>query len=295
MRWLKALLGLAVVGGFLYFVLAVAKKGDGAGALSPPTRTVEAAVGTEVPLILLTPLDSGGSAVGQKAQFVVSEDVVKDGVVVIPQGSLATAKVVKSRSGTLAGTLTNTPARLEAELDSVGTVDGRAAKLKAGPDSNVLTFDAANTRMEEKANVIDAVTDPQARDTVVQTALNLAQGKKFSDEEALKSDAQWRALAEKYGMKETQAFMDAQREEKGGHKDLSSVVSAIQKGDLGGLSGLDIVLGAKAAGEIIDLGSGIDKSLRGIFKGSNIHARTGLRVKAYLAEPVKARSTSKKA
>ena len=295
MKWLKALLGMAVIGGFLYVVLVWTKKADGpeglVGALS--ANSIVAAAGTEILLILLTPLESGGSEVGKVAKFVVSEDVEKDGVVVIPQGSIATAKVVKSRSGTLAGTLTNTPARLEAEFDSVKFEDGRTAKIKADKDGAVLKFDASNTRMDDPVNVVDMAADPKARDLVVQSALNMAQGKKLTEGESKRVDDQWRDLAGKYGLKETQAYMDSQKS--GSGEDLSGVIGAIQKGDLNGLSGLDIVLGAKAAGEILELGSGIDKTLRGIFKGSNIRARTGLKIKAYLAESVKARGRSVKA
>ncbi|MBS1715911.1 MAG: hypothetical protein JST30_16405 [Armatimonadetes bacterium] len=295
MKWLKALLGLAVIGGFLYVVFVVMKKegtdlGLG-GAL--PGKPVEASAGTEVPLILLTPLDSGGSEVGRTVKFVVSEDVVKDGVTVVPQGSIATAKVTKSRSGTLAGTLTNTPARLEAEFGSVTLEDGRTVRLNATPEGPLLKFDASNTRMDEPVNVVDIASDPQARDLVVQSAVNMAQGKKLSDDEARRTDGQWRDLAGKYGLKETRAYMEAQKSEDASH-DLSGLIGSIQKGDLKGLSASEVLLGAKAAGEILELGSGIDKSLRGIFKGSNIHARTGLRLKAFLAESVKVKPKARK-
>lgn len=291
MKWFKALLGLAVIGAFVYGVLLIKGKPGEVPVLPILVAPVTVEKGTQIPLVLVTPLESGGSAEGKEVKLVVAEDVKgPNGKTVIEQGALATGKVVKSRSGSLAGTLTNKPARLEIELVDVVSADGHKVKIQGPEGEKAYAFDQANTKIDESPNLVDAVTDPKARDTVVAIARQLASGEEASPEEKKKADDQLKNLAEKYGLKDTQSFIEGSKDGKSTQKtDLSSVIQSVQKGDIKGLSGVDVLLAARAAGEIINLGSGIDKSLRGIFKGSNIRARVGLPVKAYVAEESKIR------
>lgn len=287
MKIVKALLGLAVVGAFLYGVsvyrsLPKEKQEEILPALQGPLVIED---GLEVPLVLVTPLDSGGAKEGQEVKMVVPEDVKgKNGRVVIKQGAIATAKVTKSRGATLLSALSNEPARLEVQLVSVEAANGKTVALRSAKTGQSYEFNQENTRFESKLNVVDAAGDPGAREVVVGMANRIITGQQMSDKDRAKADEQLNDLAKKYGLSSTQALL----KEKGGSgtraSDVAGIIQSVQKGDLKGLTGLDVALAAKAAGEIVDLGSGIDSSLRGIFKGNNIHAKVGLPMKAYVAK-----------
>lgn len=286
MKWVKALLGLVVIGGFVYGVYAVKNKKVEVPFLPVAEASVVVNDGLEVPLVLVTPLDSGGSPEGKEVRLVVAEDVKgPNGKIVIEQGAMATGKVVKSRAGTLVSVFTNEPARLEVELSDVVTADGSKVRLRGPAPDKPYSFDQSNTKIEESANVVDAVTDPKARELVASLARQIATGQQMSAEDKAQADSQLKDLAERYGFKDTTSFLQGQNGAKVEKKnDLAGVLESVQKGDIKGLAGTDVLLAAKAAGEIVNLGAGFDKSLRGIFKGSNIHARVGLPVKAFVAE-----------
>ena len=282
MKWLKAVVGLIALGGFAYGVWYVREMRIEVPFIGELERPIELKEGVEVPLILLTPLDSGGSEEGKSIQMVVSENVKAGGKIVIRQGAIATGKVVRSRAGTLLGALTNIPARLEIELQEVKAVDGKTIKLRSLAVGEPFAFDQANTKPEEKPNAKDAVSDPNARELVAGMAKQIATGQQMSDQDKSKADAQLKDLAGRYGLENTTAFLKGSKPEQ--KKDVAGLLESVQKGDLTGLSGMNLLLAVKAAGEIVDLGSGIDKSLRSIFKGNNIHAPVGTPVKAYVAE-----------
>lgn len=283
MKALKVILGLATVGGFLYGVWYV-KTNKVDLPFVPREKPVEVKEGTEIPLVLLTPLESGGSEEGKTVRFVVADDVKVGGRTVIEQGAIAEGRVARSRAGTLAGAMMNQPARLEVDLDSVKTADGGLVKVRAVAPGHPHEFTQANTKIDSKANVADALTDPQARELVVNAAKGLVSGKDVSDGDKTKADAQLKELAQRYGLESTKELLNDPKSKVKSAGDIAGVFESVQKGDFSSLAGVDLLLAAKAAGEIVELGSGIDKTLRGIFKGSNINARVGTPVTAYLAE-----------
>lgn len=282
MKWLKAVLGLGVLGAFAYGVWYAREKRVEIPFVGEIERPIELREGMDVPLVLLTPLDSGDSAVGKEVQMVVSENVKSGGKILIRQGAVATGKVVRSRSGTLLGSITNIPARLEIELNEVKAVDGKMIKLRSQAVSEPYAFTQANTRPDEKPTVVDAVTDPATRSLVTSMAKQIATGEKMTAEDRTKADTQLKDFAASYGLENTTAFLKSSKTNR--KEDVAGMLESVQKGDLSGLSGVDLLLAAKAAGEILELGSGLDKSLRGMFKGNNIHARVGTQMKAYVAE-----------
>ncbi len=289
MKWLKALAGLVVVAGFLYGVWALKGKLASAEPSTGKSVTATLAAGTPVNMILLTPLDSGGVKEGKEVKFVVNEDVRSpEGAVVIKQGALATGKVSQSRAGSIGGALANQPARLAVIFDKVESLAGQVALAcqKAGEDYD---FTQANTRLEGNSNAVDAVTDPEARDYVVSLARQIALGEQAPPEEKAKAEKQLKELSQRYGLKSTQELLNGPQDASHPPKDVSSLLQSVQKGDLKGLTGVDVLLVARAASEIVDLGSGLDKSLRGMLKGSNIHAKIGTPVTAYLAKTVTAK------
>lgn len=282
MKWLKAVVGLAVLGGFAYGVWYIREKRIEVPFVGKVEKPVELKDGVEVPLVLLTPLESGGSEEGKEVKLVAAENVKVDGKIVIAQGAIATAKVTKSRSGTLVGALTNMPARLEIELNDVKTVDGKTVKIRPHAIGEPFEFTQANTKPEEKGTAVDLVGDEGARSLISALARQIATGQEMSSEDKLKADSQLKGLAKRYGLENTEAFFRGSPAAK--KSDVPSLLESVQKGDLRGLTGVDALLAIRAAGEIVDIGSSLDRSLRGMFKGSNINARVGTPVTAYVAE-----------
>jgi len=285
MKWLKALLGLAVIGTVLYLGIYLSRNKVDVPFIPELAKPIPVKDGMEVPLVLLTPLDSGGTEEGKSVTFVVAEDVKgSNGGVVIKQGSLATGKVVQSRAGSILGAITNQPARLEVELNDVTTVNGKSLKIRGSEPGKPFSFDQANTKPEEKPNAVDAITDPKARDFVASMARQIVTGHEMAGDDKKEADDDLKDLASRYGLESTSAFLNQPSKSQEKKNDVAGLLEAVQKGDTKGLTGVDLLLAAKAAGEIVQLGSGIDKSLRGIFKGNNIHAKVGTPVTAYIAE-----------
>ena len=286
---MKAILGLAVLGGFGWFVYQ-AKQGQGLPFEVPgmvAAKPVELRKGTEIELLLLTPLTSGGSEVGDPVKCVVAKDVTAgDGRVLVAEGTVVEGKVVRSRGGTLAGSLTNQPARLEVEIGEVQTVDGKKVALQGKGESGRHSFTQANTK--GGGNVVDLAQDPEAQAFLRSAVERMAKGETLPPAEQKQADAELARLAERYDLESTKRLLKG---DKGPERSSGAqgVLDALQKGDFGGLAGHEVVLGVQALEEIANLGAGLDKSLRGAVKGSNVKAQVGTRVTATTAKAVTVR------
>lgn len=128
-----------------------------------------APAGTEVRLILMDELNSGGSVLGQEVPFLVAEDVVVNGKLVIREGTVAVGRVRQvRREGALSAPLFDKPARLAVELEETWDVDGRPVFLQArmnGKERKLFHFNRSNTKIPK--------LDPE-----VQKALNKPEGRK---------------------------------------------------------------------------------------------------------------------
>lgn len=287
MKWLKAVGGLLIIGGFVYGVwYAKTNKVEVpfVGMINLPVPVKD---GQEIQLVLLTPLDSGGSEVGKEVQLVVAKNVVVNGKVVIPVGSIATAKVSRSRAGTLLGAVTNQPARLEIDLEEVTVADGKKAKIRAHAPGEPFEITQEVVKPEEGPNAIELVSDPEARNLLVSMSRQMVLGEKQSQDQVAKANESLGELAKKYNLENTTTFLSGKAGKTAKKQNITELFENIQKGDLQGLAGPESVLAIRAAGEIVELGASVDRSLRGIFKGNNIHAPTGTAITAYLAESVK--------
>jgi hypothetical protein len=111
------------------------------------------------------------------------------------------------------------------------------------------------------------------------------QGEKLSEEERKAADAQLKELAGKYGLESARQL--AQGEKPGGSV---GAFEALQKGDLSGLAPAEALLAAKALGEVTAFAGGINDTVKGFFKGSDLRARTGTRVVARVAETRRVRA-----
>ncbi len=301
MKWLKALGGLAVLGAFVYAVLVIRGQAPGPpvslvpgldSSLVPPPE-VRLERGTPVELLLLTPLTSGGSKVGDEVKLVAAQDVTApDGRVVVAQGAPARARVAQSRGATVVSVLANQPARLALEGLSVEAVDGQSLAL-GGPDGEVtFSLTQANTRPEGAAPDLGALaTDPEAQAYLKGLAARALSGKAPTPQEERAGQEQLRRIAERHGMPSTEKMLG---DPKKGTSDTAGVIERLQQGDVSGLTGVELVVAAQAAGEVLNLASTVDQSLRGIFKGPNVRANVGTVLKLEFAEAATVRSRAQR-
>lgn len=275
-------LGLLGYGGYLYLNPSARPSAlDGLSNALPAARKVELPVGTKLDLVLLTALESGGSKVGEPVDLVVSTDVLTEkGEVIVSKGSIARGEVTKSRSGSTVGTLTNNPARLEITLKDVQAADGQwvpigytVAETVKADRRLVYEFSFANTSAEfVESGVKDLWSDPEAQQTLKDVATGITRGE-------LPQGEAWDRIAGKLGLDDTKDAIDGTQK-----ADLKKAVDGLRNGDISGLSGVDLLLAAKAIGEIENLANGVDRQIRGMLKGRNIEAHIGTPVKAVVAE-----------
>src|SRR3569832_1581552 len=90
--------------------------------------------GTPVKLMLLKEISSHASMPGDLVPLVVTQDVEVDGKVVIPEGTMAFAKVCQSRrEGALSAPVFDKPARLSLKLEHLRDAEGNEVKLRPKP------------------------------------------------------------------------------------------------------------------------------------------------------------------
>jgi hypothetical protein len=262
MRWFKALVGLAVVGGFVWFALQFREGKIDVPVLPRHAKPASLAKGTPVRLLLLTEVSSGGSKPGDRTRWVVAEDVMAGEGVAIAQGRIVEGTVTESREGTVLGAVTNRPARLAVKFDPVRAVDGTEIAVGSA-DGGTLQLTKANTR-REPAHVLEAWDDPEARRYAETLFSRMAKGEKLSPDEQREADKLLGTLAERYGLESAKKA--------GGGAALGKVL----RGDTSGLSVGELGLAVAAIEEVSGLVGGAGKAVKRMFTGSNIRAAVGL-------------------
>lgn len=285
--------GLAVLGaaGYGYYWM---RSNNVRLPVDKPQELVLAA-GTPVSLIVLEPLSSGGSEVGEKVKLMVSEDVKVGKDVAIPRGTEATGEVTRSRSGSVLGSVSNQPARLEIKLIEM-EVNGKSVKIRSA-GGEVHAFTQANTVGKQSSENLDAaLKDPEKRKTLEELASKVKDGEKGLSITDL-AGVDFKGLNETFTLPETDEFLSHIQKTRIGSKDEEKTADAVERifgglasGNLGDVVGLDRVLAAKALGEISNLGRKADQKLRGIFKGRNIWVEIGTPVQAKISSQTKIKS-----
>lgn len=241
--------------------------------------------GTEVRLLLLQSVSSGGTSVGTAVQFVVADDVVVDGEVVVPLGSLATGKVERSRGSTAATTLINQPARLDIEIKELVRFDGETVALSIDPEKSesVLDMREVATRRAEPLRGEFARAEEDALRTLAEA---IESGKGFED--LLRSDQReaLRSAAQKMGYRSLQELAQPRTS---GQDQFVQLIDFLEQAQMGMASpivpGEALVL-LRAVEEISRFAGGIDRWLRGTFKGRNIAHPVGTEITVKIAEDV---------
>lgn len=236
--------------------------------------------GTSVDLVLLTPLQAGREAKGAPVALLVSQDVkASDGTVVIPKGARASGTVEWSRGENMLSTLSNQPARLTVDLDSITVPNGPSVTISAASgEEETYSFTRANTGKSAVQQKLDGLmAKPETRQLLEQ--LNRAvNGEAVPDLDSPENRKALEAIAKDLSLENlTEALTkDA--------KPLTDAFSGLKAGKLAeGIlfgDGMSTVFGAlELLGSLDEVGNRIDRALR----GRTIRALPGTPVKAYVS------------
>ncbi len=248
---------------------------------APSTLTLEQ--GTPVQFLLLEPLHSGDSSVGETATMVVTQDVADPkGRVCIPAGTTAKIEVVRSREASVMTSLVNQPARLEVRFLSTN-VDGSTVELSARSDTPEatleLTRDAAS-RSEASAALKALWEHPETKEFLTDLTDRLngeSVGEDFDDPDSRRI---MKDVAQQLGLAATKkAGAEGQS--------VGAMLAATERVSRGGFERMDageVMLAIQAISELGRVAGGVDRGLRGTFKGRNIKIPIGTRLTAYVAK-----------
>ena len=280
MRIKAFVIGLLVLIGFGAYIVTSRTDPKSAVAFSPTAPVaLRLPEGTKLDLLLLTALDSGGSAEGSEVQLVLAKAVKVAGHTLVPAGTMAVGKVVQSRGASVFSALGNRPARLAIEVTELKAPDGTAVPLSASDDGS-FELTQANTTGRKDAAKVDRLWQSAEGQQVLKDLVAQSTGQASSGSVDLKR------MADVLGLEDTRRVAD-RLEEKGDKPKTEDTVSGLLHGDLSKLTGVDLVLATKALGEIQSVVGSVDDKLRGVFKGSNIHATAGTPVPAVVKSEVK--------
>lgn len=259
-------------------------------AQSPEMATVPAPPivipkGTAIPLILAKQLNAGEARPGEFVPLLVADDVLIDGRVAIPKGTLAEGEVTWSRSeGTLSG-LMNQPARLEVKLKSL-KLDKVEAPLAVDPEDpgQAFAFTRENTGKPaaNEAKVDELLQDELNR----QLAEKLAELFDGQNPDLTTPDSKLALdrIAGQMGLDDTKRMLDSGETNVG---KLASTIQRLQKGDLSGIAKGDLTLSLGAVMELANLVGGLGDKVSRTLKGRTIRAYPGTKVEALAAEEIK--------
>ncbi|MBS1710039.1 MAG: hypothetical protein JSS65_15110 [Armatimonadetes bacterium] len=284
MRIRAFLVGLLVLAAFGAGVLFTRPWEKGAAAVkpgSPAPQPVRLVQGTHLELLLLTALDSGGSAEGSQVDLVLAKPVSVGGKTVLPAGSRAVGKVTQSRGASVFSGMANRPARLAVSVESIQAPDGAVVLLSAS-DDGTFEFTQANTSGRKDAARVDRLWQTPEGQQVLKDFAAKSTGIGQADEVDLKR------MADVLGLEDTRKVADRldSKNRKSGPS-AQDAVNGLMRGDLSQLTGIDLVMATRALGEIQSVVASVDDKLRGVFKGSNIHATAGTPVQAKVKEDAK--------
>lgn len=239
---------------------------------------VEVPAGTEVPLILLTEISSGGSAQGMEVAFMVSDDVMSpDKRVLIPKGAIAYGRVSWSRVAGAVSQFLNEPARLAVTIDRTVSIDGKTVLLEAtkSKDGEPFHFTRENTETSRANEQLERVLSDNEAKKALEKMLNGLLGEEMGDADKV-SD-----LAEKLNLRSTKKLADEQS-----LGDLEGVLKSINAGDVARIATGHASLVIEAIAELAGVKKTVGDRISGLFKGRNIKAFPGTPVTAYVTEPV---------
>jgi hypothetical protein len=242
-------------------------------ALIPFAATAQ----TEVPLLLLTELSSGGSDEGKRIAFLVTQDVkgANDNVL-IPKGSIAYGKVVWSRAAGAVSKFLNEPARLAISLETVAGADDKPITLVANgaDEKGVFHFHGGNTGIQRASDAVEEVlNDPEAK-KALEAMLGGLIGKEMGSNEVVALLAKRLSLANIAKLIEVNSLGD-----------LVGTFKSIAAGEITRIGTAHAGLVIEAITELTGLRKSVGDRIAGLFKGRNIRAYPGTPIVAIIKAP----------
>lgn len=243
--------------------------------------------GTEIRLVLLKELNSGGSVVGEEVPLAVANDVVVNGRVVVREGTLAVAKIKQARrEGALSASFFDKPARLAMELQHTWDVDGNMIPLKAklnGKDQRLYQFNRDNTKIPKLADKnADKVLRTDEGRKAVSVLVDALRGVR-TEQDLLRNiqRATLLEVARALRLSNTVELLLSNR-----LMDLVNLGATLAKPGFAAILGARAAIGTvnvlfKSAKEIVRIGSHLPGFLSRKFGGRNINAAIGLELSTF--------------
>ena len=240
-------------------------------------KPIETAVpaGAEVRLALLETITSGGTAVGERVPLAVLEDVKNpQGRTVIPAGTIAWAKVTRSRGATTFTAIANQPARLDIQFEMTYAVDGSEVPLCAtvdAPEQPLSLRRSDSSRHRAESGLKDLLSDPKAEQALMQFAEMLESGAKPE----LLDSAIRRALEE--------GAVGSQVPDEQSVERLSELLKQARSGNVSNLAPSEVLLAIATAQQVVRLLDQAGDKVAGMLKGANIKIWAGTPLTARVA------------
>lgn len=255
------------------------------GPVSQSTALLEVQVpaGTEIPLVLIKNLRAGEAQEGDPVPFLVSDDVMVAGKLIVAKGTTVAGKVTWSRSeGTLSG-LMNQPARLEVAFNDLALPSGRLAVVASMEDpERAYAFNRENTSQKSPNDPkLDELVADEAKKQVAEKLNQMFDGKEVTLDSS-ESRKALKEIVDSMGMGETQKLLQGPESNL---NQLQSTVGRLQRGDLSAIAKGDLSLSLNSVLELANLAGGLGDRLERSLKGRTIHALAGTRLTVKVKNP----------
>lgn len=257
----------------------------GCGASKPQSARntpIVIPAGHEISVMLLTPLESGGTPKGEVATFVVASDVMVGDRIAVPQGTQVKAIVTNSRGAGAMSSMLNQPARLAIEFEPINL--GSVSIPLENPDkkgSAVYTFSRENTGIPANSFLASALQDDNKRAALSELA-DLVEN--ASADGSRIDDRRLREMVDELNLSHVKSMLDASDAAGAKSDELAGVLRALRTGAT--LSTGDIGLALGAIEELGGVAGEVTGTLKGIFKGRNIRAHVGTKVRLLVPSDV---------
>ncbi len=258
-------------------------KGKGASAKAEVKAPATLAQGTPVEFLLLEPLHSGSAEPGDTASVVVTKSIQDgQGRVLVPAGATAKVEIVRSREASVATSLVNQPARLEVRFLAM-SIEGSKVALSADKEEENATLELTrdtSSRNEAGAALKTLWDHPETQEflTNLTDRLNGENlGEDFDDPDSRRI---MRDVAQQLGL-------SAMKKAGADGQSVGAMLAATERVSRGAFKSMDAaeaMLAIQAISELGRVASGVDRGLRGTFKGRNIKVPIGTRLTAYVAK-----------
>lgn len=282
---LGAVLGAAIAGAGLVMLSKQPEKRERPAKNNSerPKREVTLPDGAAVEFLLLEPLHSGGADVGDTAKIVVTKDVKRDSVTVVPAGTIGEIEVVRSREGSVMSSLVNQPARLEVKFRPL-ELDGGSVALDAQIDGAVtLELTRKTSSKDEASAALKRLWENEQTQDVLNRLAQRLNGESSDDLDDPTSRKILVDVADQLGLTATTKAVNGNAKSVGG---LLLATEKASRGQFSDMNAADAMIALQAVTELAHIANGVDRGLRGKIKGRNINIPIGTRMTAYTAKPV---------